>query len=239
LGAYYLDMQLKGRTAFVTGANRGIGLEVCKQLGEEGAKIIMGVRDPSRAKNQLEDLIKANIDATVLQIDVSDSDSIHELTSSKLERVDILINNAAVLDRARNIFSLEDDEFEKIIRTNVIGAALLAKHFGAQMKKRGWGRIVNVSSGMGSISREFGGDSPAYRISKVALNALTITLAEALSGSGVLVNSVDPGWVRTEMGGKSATRSVQQGAYSIVWAALLPDNGPTAGFFYDGKPVPW
>ena len=232
-------MQLKGRTAFVTGANRGIGLEVCKQLGEEGAKIIMGVRDPSGAKNQLEDLIKADIDATVLQIDVSDSDSIHEVTSSKLERVDILINNAAVLDRARNIFLLEDDEFEKIIRTNLIGAALLAKHFGAQMKKQGWGRIVNVSSGMSSISGGLGADSPAYRISKVALNALTITQAEALSGSGVLVNSVDPGWVRTEMGGKSATRSVQQGARSVVWAALLPDNGPTGGFFYDGKSSSW
>lgn len=232
-------MQLKGRTAFVTGANRGIGLEVCKQLGAEGARIIMGVRDPSGAKNQLDDLHKSGIDAVLLQIDVSDSDSIHELTSSKLERVDILINNAAVLDRARNIFSLEDDEFDRIIRTNLIGAALLAKHFGAQMKKQGWGRIVNVSSGMGSISRGFGGDSPAYRISKVALNALTIAMAENLNGSGVLVNSVDPGWVRTEMGGKSATRSVQQGARSIVWAALLPDDGPSGGFFYDGKPVSW
>jgi NAD(P)-dependent dehydrogenase (short-subunit alcohol dehydrogenase family) len=107
------------------------------------------------------------------------------------------------------------------------------------MKKQGWGRIVNVSSGMGSVARGFGGDSPAYRISKLALNGLTIAMAEALNGSGVLVNSVDPGWVRTEMGGKSATRSVQQGAHSVVWAALLPDNGPSGGFFYDGKPVQW
>jgi len=234
-----MAMKLKGRIAFVTGANRGIGLEVCNQLGAEGAKIIMGVRDPSAAKNQLDELIGSGINAAVLKIDVSDADSIREVTSSKLERVDVLINNAAVLDRARNIFSLEDDEFERIIRTNLIGAALLAKHFGALMKKRGWGRIVNVSSGMGSISRGFGGDSPAYRISKVALNALTLAMAENLKGSGVLVNSVDPGWVRTEMGGKSATRSVQQGARSVVWAALLPDEGPSGGFFYDGKPVSW
>jgi NAD(P)-dependent dehydrogenase (short-subunit alcohol dehydrogenase family) len=232
-------MNLKGRTVFVTGANRGIGLEVCKQLGTEGAKIIMGVRDPSAAKNQVDDLNSQGIHATVVKIDVSNSDSIHEVTSSKLERVDILINNAAVLDRAGNIFSVEDDEFEKIIRTNLIGAALLAKHFGAQMKKRGWGRIVNVSSGMGSITRGLGGDSPAYRISKVALNALTLSMAETLNGTGVLVNSVDPGWVRTEMGGKSATRSVQQGARSVVWAALLPDDGPSGGFFYDGKSVSW
>src|SRR5262245_12293495 len=114
-----MDMKLKGRTAFVTGANRGIGLEVCKQLGADGAKIIMGVRDPSAAKDQLDDLTKSGIDATVVKIDVSDPDSIHKVTS-KLEHVDILINNAAVLDRARNIFSLEDDEFEKIIRTNLI-----------------------------------------------------------------------------------------------------------------------
>jgi NAD(P)-dependent dehydrogenase (short-subunit alcohol dehydrogenase family) len=232
-------MKLKEKTAFVTGANRGIGLEVCKQLGEEGAKIIMGVRNPSGAKNQHDDLTSQGIDATLVKIDVSDPDSIHELTSSKLERVDILINNAAVLDRARNIFSLDDAELEKIIRTNLIGAALLAKHFGAQMKKQGWGRIVNVSSGMGSITRGLGGDSPAYRISKVALNALTLSMAETLTGSGVLVNSVDPGWVRTEMGGKSANRSVQQGAHSVVWAALLPDDGPSGGFFYDGKSVSW
>ena len=232
-------MDLKGRTALVTGANRGIGFEVCKQLGAENAKIIMGVRDPADAKSQLDDLIKAGIDAVVVKIDVSNPKSIHEVIGSKLEGVDILINNAAVLDRVRNIFSLDDDELEKIIRTNLIGCALLAKHFGAQMKKRGWGRIVNVSSGMASVARGFGADSPAYRISKLALNGLTISMAEALSGSGVLVNSVDPGWVRTEMGGKSATRSVQQGAGSVVWAALLPDNGPSGGFFYDGKSVSW
>ena len=206
-----MDMKLKGKTAFVTGANRGIGLEVCNQLGAEGARIIMGVRDPSSAKTQLDHLISSDVDAVIVKIDVSNVDSIYEVTSSKLERVDILINNAAVLDRARNIFSLDDEELQKVIRTNLIGAALLAKYFGAQMKKQGWGRIVNVSSGMGSVARGFGGDSPAYRISKLALNGLTISMAKALNGSGVLVNSIDPGWVRTEMGGKAATRSVQEG----------------------------
>ncbi len=228
-----------GRTAFVTGANRGIGLEVCKQLGAEGSRILMGVRNPARSKTQMEAMTQAGINSTLVQIDVSDSDSIHRVIESKLEPVDILINNAALLDRVKNIFSLDDNEFEKIVRTNLIGPALLAKHYGSQMKQRGWGRIVNVSSGMGSISRGFGADSPAYRISKLALKGLTITMAEALRGTGVLVNSVDPGWVRTEMGGKSATRSAEEGARSVVWAALIPDNGPTSGFFYDGKHVPW
>lgn len=228
-----------GRTAFVTGANRGIGLEVCKQLAAEGARILMGVRDPASSKTQMEALTRAGINTALVQIDVSDSDSIHRVIKSKLEPVDILINNAALLDRVENIPLLDDEEFEKIIRTNLIGPAFLAKHYGSQMKQRGWGRIVNVSSGMGSISRGFGADSPAYRISKLALNGLTITMAEALRGTGVLVNSVDPGWVRTEMGGKSATRSVEEGARSVIWAALISDNGPTGGFFYDGKPVPW
>ena len=198
----------------------------------------MGVRDAS-SKGQVDALTRAGINTTLVQIDISDSDSIRRVTESKLEPVDILINNAAVFDDIENIFSVDDNEIERVIRTNLIGPALLAKHFGSQMKHRGWGRIVNVSSGMGSISRGFGADSPAYRISKLALNGLTITMADALRGTGVLVNSVDPGWVRTEMGGKSATRSVEEGARSVIWAALISDNGPTGGFFYDGKPVPW
>jgi len=199
----------------------------------------MGVRDPASSKGQVDALTRAGINTTLVQIDISDSDSIRRVTESKLEPVDILINNAAVFDDIENIFSVDDNEIERVIRTNLIGPALLAKHFGSQMKQRGWGRIVNVSSGMGSISRGFGADSPAYRISKLALNGLTITMADALRGTGVLVNSVDPGWVRTEMGGKSATRSVEEGARSVIWAALISDNGPTGGFFYDGKPVPW
>ena len=137
----------------------------------------------------------------------------------------------------RIYFWLKIDEFETVIRTNLIGAAILAKNLAVQMKKRRWGRIVNVSSGMSSLVRGFGADSPAYRVSKLALNGVSISLAQALKGSGVLVNSVDPGWVRTEMGGKSASRSVEEGAKSVVWAALLSDDGPTGGFFYDGRPA--
>jgi NAD(P)-dependent dehydrogenase (short-subunit alcohol dehydrogenase family) len=173
-----------------------------------------------------------------VQVDVSDVNSVHNLLR-QIPAVDILINNAAILDRAPDLLSLDDEELEAVIRTNLIGAAILAKNLAIQMKKRRWGRIVNVSSGMGSISRGLGADSPAYRISKVALNGVTISLAKALHHSGVLVNSVDPGWVRTEMGGRSATRSVEKGAESIIWAALLPDDGPTGGFFYDGKPAQW
>jgi NAD(P)-dependent dehydrogenase (short-subunit alcohol dehydrogenase family) len=229
-------MRLKGRTALVTGANRGIGFEVCRQLGKEGASIFMGVRDSDRSSKSFKQITEEGISASLVQVDVSDVNSIHNFLS-QVQVVDILINNAAILDRAPDLLSLDDEELEAVIRTNLVGAAILAKNLSIQMKKRRWGRIVNVSSGMGSISRGFGADSPAYRISKLGLNGVTISLAKALQRSGVLVNSVDPGWVRTEMGGRSATRSVEKGAESIVWAALLPDDGPTGGFFYDGKPV--
>jgi NAD(P)-dependent dehydrogenase (short-subunit alcohol dehydrogenase family) len=231
-------MRLERKTALVTGANRGIGFEVCRQLGKEGARILMGVREPEGASKSIQQILQEGILAALVTVDVSDVNSIHKLLAN-IEPVDILINNAAILDRAADVLLLDDNELETVIRTNLIGPAMLAKNLAVNMKKHRWGRIVNVSSGMSSISRGFGADSPAYRISKLALNGLTISLSKALHHSGVLVNSVDPGWVRTEMGGRSATRSAEQGAKSIVWAALLPDDGPTGGFFYDGRPVEW
>ena len=230
-------MQLKGKTTLITGANRGIGFEVCRQLGKEGATILMGVRDLDAASKSLKQLIDEGLAASLVQIDVSDLNSVHNFLKSHTGPIDVLVNNAAILDRAPNLLSLDDHEFETVIRTNLIGAAILAKNLAVQMKKRRWGRIVNVSSGMSSLSRGFGADSPAYRVSKLALNGVSICLAQALQGSGVLVNSVDPGWVRTEMGGKSASRSVEEGAKSVVWAALLSDDGPSGGFFYDGRPA--
>src|SRR5262249_7016765 len=110
-------------------------------------------------------------------------------------------------------------------------------HFAEYMKERRWGRVVNISSGMGSITRGFGPDSIGYRISKLALNGLTVALADSLRGTGVLVNSVDPGWVRTDMGGPSAHREPEEAARSIMWAVLIPDNGPSGGFFRDGKRI--
>jgi NAD(P)-dependent dehydrogenase (short-subunit alcohol dehydrogenase family) len=187
----------------------------------------------------LQRIVEAGISASLVQIDVSDLNSVHSFLKSLDQPIDILINNAAILDRASDLLSLSEEEFEKVIQTNLIGAAILAKHLAQQMKERRWGRIVNVSSGMGSIGRGLGADSSAYRISKLALNGVTICLAKALQRSNVLVNSVDPGWVRTDMGGRSASRSVEKGAASVVWAALLPDDGPTGGFFYDGRPAQW
>ena len=230
-------MRLSGRTALVTGANRGIGFEVCRQLGREGAKVILGIRHGG--KETLETLSTEGHDVSLIPIDTSDSDLIRNALNQLSEtRVDILINNAAVLDRG-SIVSLSDPELETVVRTNLLGPMLLAKNLAEGMRQKRWGRIVNVTSGMGAISRGLGADSVAYRVTKLALNGFTICLAEALRGTGVLVNSVDPGWVRTSMGGQMAHRTPEEGARSIMHAVLLPDHGPSGVFFRDSRKVDW
>jgi NAD(P)-dependent dehydrogenase (short-subunit alcohol dehydrogenase family) len=230
-------MRLSGRTALVTGANRGIGLEICRQLGAEEANVLLGVRH--EGKETLDTLSSEGYEVSLLPIDTSDSNSIQAALNKLGERkVDILINNAAVLDR-ETFLSLSDQEVEQVIRTNLLGPMLLAKNLAEGMRQRNWGRIVNVTSGMGAISRGLGSDSIAYRVTKLALNGLTICLAETLRGSGVLVNSVDPGWVRTKMGGPMAHRTPEEGARSILHAVLLPDRGPSGVFFRDGRKIDW
>jgi NAD(P)-dependent dehydrogenase (short-subunit alcohol dehydrogenase family) len=229
-------MRLSGKTALVTGANRGIGLELCRQLAFEGAKIFMAMR--RKAPESLRPLTSAGYDVEPIDMDVSDRNSIAQAIKTIHKPIDILINNAAVLDRG-DLLSLTDQEIENVIRINLLGPTLLCKYFGRQMRERGWGRIVNVTSGMGAISRGLGSESVAYRITKLALNGLTIALAASLRDTGVLVNSVDPGWVKTSMGGSMAPRSPEQGAKSILYAVFLPDHGPTGFFFRDGRKVDW
>ena len=229
-------MRLSGKTALVTGANRGIGFELCRQLGNEGAKVLAGVRH--QGEETLSALTSDGFDVSIISIDTSDPDSVLSACKGLSEAVDILINNAAILDRG-SILSLKDEDLESVIRINLLGPMLLAKKLAAGMRERKWGRIVNVSSGMGAISRGLGADSGAYRVTKLALNGFTICLAEALRGTGVLVNSVDPGWVRTAMGGSMAHRTPEEGARSIMHAVLLPDRGASGLFFRDGRKVDW
>jgi NAD(P)-dependent dehydrogenase (short-subunit alcohol dehydrogenase family) len=232
-----MAMRLEGRTALVTGGNRGIGFEVCRQLAAERARVVLGSRDRKKGEEAAAQLARDTSEIKVLQLDLSNHDDVLS-TARELEDVDILVNNAAVLDR-KHLKDLDPLELEYTIRTDLIGPFLLAQHLSKNMEKRRWGRIVNVSSGMGAISRGMGADSVAYRLSKLALNGFTLCLAEALRGTGVLVNSVDPGWVRTEMGGPMAHKTSQEGARAIVTAVLLPDRGPSGCFFRDGKKVSW
>jgi NAD(P)-dependent dehydrogenase (short-subunit alcohol dehydrogenase family) len=232
-----IAMRLKGRTALVTGGNRGIGFEVCRQLGAEGARVILASRDQTKGDRAAQLLAGDVSEIRVMQLDMSQGDAVLS-AARELDAVDVLVNNAAVLDR-RHLKDLDPEELDYTIRANLIGPILLAQHLVKNMEKRGWGRIVNVSSGMGSISRGLGADSVAYRLTKLALNGFTVCLAEAVRGTGVLVNSVDPGWVRTEMGGTMAHKTPQEGARAILSVTLLPDRGPSGCFFRDGKKVSW
>jgi NAD(P)-dependent dehydrogenase (short-subunit alcohol dehydrogenase family) len=216
--------------AVVSGANRGVGLAVARDLAARGFTVVQGARDPSSAPH-------VGGDVLVRRLDVTEADDIARL-AGELERVDVLVNNAAILyDTWNRAATVDLDVVREALETNLLGAWALSQALLPQLRRSGHGRIVNVSSGAGSLAT-MGGGTPAYHVSKAALNAFTRTLAGELRGDGILVNSVCPGWVATDMGGPGG-RPVEQGAASVVWAALLPDDGPTGGFFRDGQPVAW
>jgi NAD(P)-dependent dehydrogenase (short-subunit alcohol dehydrogenase family) len=228
-----------GRVALVSGANRGIGREIVRQLAEKGITTILGSRDEEKGRTAAEGM---NGNVVVKRLDVIDEDSVYRLASfveDEFGRLDILINNAGIAnDSGQRGVDADLSSVREALEANLFGAWRLCEAFVPLMQLNDYGRIVNVSSGMGALN-DMGGGSPAYRVSKTALNALTRILASELRGSGILVNSVSPGWVRTDMGGSDASRSVEEGADTPIWAATLPDNGPTGGFFRDRRPVSW
>jgi NAD(P)-dependent dehydrogenase (short-subunit alcohol dehydrogenase family) len=216
-------------TALVTGANRGLGLEVARQLADRGFTVFAGARVPTRVPR------RKNV--RPIQLDVTDAASVAAATRS-LPELDVLVNNAAVGDRTGHL--VLDGDFElarRAIETNTIGPWRVTVACASLLRAASSARVVNVSSGIASLS-EMGDESPAYLLSKAGLNALTRMLAAALAPDGVLVNSVCPGWVATDMGGPGG-RPVGEGAAGVVWAATLPDDGPTGGFFRDGVPIAW
>ena len=227
------------RVALVSGANRGIGLEICRQLAERGLTVILGSRDEEKGRRAAEDL-SGNVVAR--QLDVTDWRSVGRLASSVREdfrHIDVLVNNAGISnDDGQSGAEADLGRVQEALEANLLGAWRLCELAIPHMKREGYGRIVNVSTGLAALE-DMGGGSPGYRISKIGLNALTRILASELRGSGILVNAVNPGWVQTDMGGVGATRSVQEGADGVVWAATLPNNGPTGGFFRDRRHVAW
>jgi NAD(P)-dependent dehydrogenase (short-subunit alcohol dehydrogenase family) len=230
------------RVALVTGANRGLGLETCRQLLRRGLRTVMSGRDEDateRARRGLGDLAR---EAIVVRMDVTDAVSIaaaHRTIVQRLGAVDVLVNNAALLlFEDSDVLAIPADGFRRTFETNLFGAIEVCRVFVPPMAARGYGRVVNVSSGAGQLA-SLAGYAPAYSISKAALNAFTKILAEAYRGRGVLANAVDPGWVRTDMGGPAAPRSVAQGVETTAWLATLPDDGPTGGFFRDGRKIAW
>ncbi len=232
-------MTESGRIALVSGGNRGIGREIARQLAQRGITTILGSRDEEKGQAAAKGM---NGDVVVRQLDVADEKSVDRLASfveEEFGRLDVLVNNAGIAnDRGQRGVDADLDRVREALEANLFGAWRLCEAFVPLMQRNGYGRIVNVSSGMGALN-DMGGGSPAYRVSKTTLNALTRILASELRGSGILVNSVSPGWVRTDMGGSNASRSVEEGADTPVWAATLPNNGPTGGFFRDRRPIPW
>jgi NAD(P)-dependent dehydrogenase (short-subunit alcohol dehydrogenase family) len=232
------------RIAVVTGANRGIGLEISRQLAKRGdIHVVLTARDEKKGRAAAEKLREDGLDVDSHKLDVTSEKDIKALASwlaDTHKRCDVLINNAGILADPRGSRFLDSkvQTYRETLETNVLGPLMLAQALAPLMKKNRYGRIVNVSSGMGQLS-DMGSGSPAYRISKAALNALTGIIAADLGGSGILVNSMSPGWVRTAMGGSGAPRTVEQGADTAVWLATLPDDGPTGGFFQDRKPIAW
>jgi NAD(P)-dependent dehydrogenase (short-subunit alcohol dehydrogenase family) len=229
------------RIAIVTGANRGIGLEVVRQLAHLGMIVILGSRDLKQGEVAAEKLASEGLQVLPRQLDVTDSDSIAQLAADveqEFGRLDVLVNNAGILyDTWQQPSTANLDTVQEAIATNTLGPWRMCQAFLPLLRRSKQGRIVNVSSGAGSLT-DMSGGTPAYSLSKAALNALTRLLAAELRSSGILVNAVCPGWVATEMGGAGG-RPIADGAASVVWAVTLPDEGPTGGFFRDGKPLPW
>src|SRR6266545_5535417 len=245
-------MTKEQRIALVTGANKGIGFEVVRQLARKGFHVFLGARNSDAGvaaaqklnrEAEEEDYGKgrSGITATFIKIDVSKPDSIRraaEEFSRKSDRLDTLVNNAGILlDDDKDVLMVAPETFETTLRTNALGALLVSQAFVPFLKKSDAPRIVNVSSGGGQLADGADGWAPAYCISKTALNGVTVQLAAALPKFAM--NSVYPGWVRTEMGGEKASRSVEEGADTIVWLASEAPQDLTGKFLRDRKEIPW
>lgn len=231
-------MTANNPVAIVTGANRGIGFEVCRQLAAKGFTVLLGARDVEKGR-----AAAAKLSNTVVAIELDVANPDHPARVAReidqaYGRIDVLVNNAGVhYDDDETALTADWRVVREAFEVNFFGAWRMAQALAPSMRAARRGRIVNVSSQAGSLATMRGG-TPAYSTSKAALNALTRVLAGDLAGTGILVNAVCPGWVATDMGGAGG-RPVAEGAAGVVWAATLPDDGPTGGFFRDGKPLSW
>lgn len=238
-------MTRQAKIALVTGANRGIGFETCRLLGHLGYVVLLTSRNGEKGQKAAESLRSEGLDVRHGRLDVTDQKTIVECAKwvdGEFGLLHALVNNAGIMrdssKRGASIFQAEASLIRDSFDTNTLGPLRVAQVLVPLMRKAGFGRIVNVSSSMGQLSG-MDGQYPGYRISKTALNAVTCILARELAGTDIKVNSVCPGWVRTDMGGPGAPRSPAQGADTVVWLATLPEDGPSGGFFQDRMPIPW
>jgi NAD(P)-dependent dehydrogenase (short-subunit alcohol dehydrogenase family) len=231
------------RIAVVTGANRGIGYEVCRQLADVGMRVILTSRDVSKGEAAARAIQREGKEVDFHQLDVTDEKSVAALlqfVKDEYGRLDVLVNNAAVyLDEGISVFDVDMATVRTTLEVNFYGVLNMCRAFVPLMRETGYGRVVNVSSESGQIEN-IATSTPFYSISKTALNALTLVLADEVKRSGnIKVNAMCPGWVRTDMGGANADRSVEEGADTVIWLATLPEDGPSGGFFRDRKVIAW
>jgi NAD(P)-dependent dehydrogenase (short-subunit alcohol dehydrogenase family) len=235
-------LPLDARVAVVSGANRGLGLEIVRQLAALGMHVVLGSRSAADGEAAAATLDGLQSRVTAIQLDVCDRDSVGRLirlVHKRFGRCDVLVNNAAIsVDGAEEAATVDLSAVRRSLDTNLVGAWQLTQAVVPAMRARRYGRIVNVSSSVGRMSAMAAG-IPSYRVSKCALNALTRILADELRDDGVLVNACCPGSVRTGMGGAGAKLTVAAGADTPVWLATLPDDGPTGGFFQRRRPLDW
>ena len=231
------------RIAVVTGANRGIGLETARQLAKLGWQVVLTSRDADKGRQAATHLREQGLTVDALQLDVTDRascEAARQWLAQHFERIDALVNNAGILidPQGVSVLDLTSDVLRKTLETNLFGVLNVTQALAPLLRASPGARVVNLSSGLGQLADMQAG-TPAYRMSKTALNALTRILAAEFASQGIKVNAMCPGWVRTEMGGANADRPVEQGADTAVWLATLPDDGPSGGFFRDRQPIPW
>ncbi len=234
-------MSAQEKIALVTGANRGIGYAVAEELLRKGCIVVLTARDPLRGKAAAKRLVGSGR-IIFHPLDVNDQDSITQaadFVENEFGRLDILVNNAGInYDTYQNVINANIEDVRQTLQTNLLGPWRVVQAFLPLLRNSAAGRIVNVSSGSGSLADQ-DGSTPGYSLSKLALNGLTLALARQLRDTPILVNAVCPGWVRTDMGGKNAPRSLAEGAEGIVWAAMLDEGAPSGKFFRDGKEIAW
>lgn len=230
-----------GKVAVVTGSNKGIGFEICRQLAQNNVEVILTSRDQEKGQKAVAELQAENLNVKYHQLDVLDEISIKSLAdyiNKEYGKLDILVNNAGIfVESSDGVLKGDITNIKVTLDTNLYGALLVSRYLVPLMQKQNSGRVINISSGMGQLS-SMGTGSIGYRISKVSLNAMTIILAQEVEENNILVNSVCPGWVKTDMGGQNAQRTVAEGAETAVWLALV-DNNLTGKFFRDKKELDW